>query len=108
MGQKGKKRASAGRKGSDHSAGARWTTNQQIAKRLETRTARVSKWRQRFGALRLVGLSDLARSGKPIKYDQNTEKRVLALLDEPAPKGYAQWNGRLLAEALPKVTKDQV
>jgi transposase len=80
-------------------------TNQQIAEKLETRTARVSKWRQRFGMLRLAGLSDSARSGKPIKYDQTT---VLALLDKAPPKGYAQWNGRLLAEALPEVSKDQV
>ena len=83
-------------------------SNEQIAKTLKTRTARVSKWRQRFGAKRLVGLGDAERSGKPAKYDQNTEKRVLGLLDEPPPKGYSQWNGRLLAEALPEISKDQV
>ena len=83
-------------------------TNQQIADALGTRTARVSKWRQRFGAKRLEGLSDAARSGKPAKYDTNTEKRVLALLDAPPPQGYSQWNGRRLAEALPEVSKDQV
>ena len=83
-------------------------TNQQIAEALSTRTARVSKWRQRFRAKRLEGLSDAARSGKPAKYDRTTEKRVLALLDEPAPKGYSQWNGRLLSEALSGVSKDQV
>jgi hypothetical protein len=66
------------------------------------------KSEQRFGALRLAGLSDSARSGEPIKYDQSTEKQVLALLDEPPPKGYAQSNGRLLAEVLPAVSKDQV
>lgn len=83
-------------------------TNEQIATNLKTRTARVSKWRQRFGVKRLAGLSDAERSGKPAKYNQNTEKRVLELLDEPPPKGYAQWNGRLLAEALPDVSKDHV
>lgn len=83
-------------------------SNEQIGKALKTRTARVSKWRQRFGARRLAGLGDAERSGKPAKYDQNTERRVLALLDEPPPKGYSQWNGRLLAEALPDVSKDQV
>jgi transposase len=83
-------------------------TNEQIAKALKTRTARVSKWRQRFGAKRLAGLGDAARSGKPAKYDQSTEKRVLRMLDEPPPKGYSQWNGRLLAEALPDLSKDQV
>jgi transposase len=83
-------------------------SNEQIAKLLKTRTARVSKWRQRFAAKRLAGLGDAERSGKPAKYTQSTEKRVLGLLDEPPPKGYSQWNGRLLAEALPDISKDQV
>lgn len=83
-------------------------TNEQIADLLSTRTARVSKWRQRFMTERLQGLGDAPRSGKPAKYGENTERRVLALLDEPPPKGYSQWNGRLLAEALPQVSKDQV
>jgi transposase len=83
-------------------------TNQQIAEALDTRTARVSKWRQRFRANRLAGLGDAERSGKPAKYDQSTEKRVLALLDQPPPKGYSQWNGRLLSQALSGVSKDQV
>src|SRR5947209_15820561 len=83
-------------------------TNQQIADALQTRTARVSKWRQRFSAMRLAGLGDAGRSGKPATYDLNTEKRVLALLDEAPPKGYAQWNGPRLAEALSDVSTDQV
>src|SRR5438067_2160381 len=83
-------------------------TNEQIARALKTRTARVSKWRQRFGRKRLAGLGDAERSGKPAKYDQITEKRVLGLLDEPPPKGYSQWNGRLLAEGLPEISKGQV
>ena len=83
-------------------------TNQQIAEQLQTRTARVSKSRQRFSQDRLTGLGDSARPGKPAKYNEAVEKRVLALLDEPAPKGYSQWNGRLLAEALSDVSKDQV
>jgi transposase len=83
-------------------------TNQQIAVQLHTRTARVSKWRQRFGAHRLAGLGDSARSGKPARYNQSTEKQVLALLDEPPPKGYSQWNGNRLAEALPGVSAHQI
>lgn len=83
-------------------------TVEQIAERLHTRTARVSKWRQRFVARRLNALSDAPRSGKPASYDQKAEKRVLALLDREPPAGYAQWNGRLLAEALGDVSDDQV
>jgi transposase len=83
-------------------------TNQQIAEKLDTRTARVSKWRQRFAAGRLLGLQDAARPGKPARYDQSTEKRILALLDEAPPKGYSQWNGSRLAEKLGDVSKSQV
>jgi transposase len=88
-------------------AGDGWT-NQEIADELDTRTARVSKWRQRFSAGRLAGLGDSARSGKPVIYGAETEKRVLGLLDQDPPEGYSQWNGNRLAEALPDVSKDQI
>ena len=83
-------------------------TVEKIAERLQTRPARVSKWRQRFAKDRLGALSDAPRSGKPPKYTGQTEKRVLALLDEPPPEGYSQWNGSLIAEALGEVSTDQV
>jgi transposase len=83
-------------------------TNQQIADQLHTRTARVSKWRQRFGAQRLLGLSDALRSGKPARYDKPTEKKVLALLDQSPPRGYSQWNGNRLAAALPDISRHQI
>jgi len=80
----------------------------EIARRLKTRLARVSKWRQRFGKHRRVGLQDAPRSGKPKIYDNQAEKRMLALLDSSPPEGYSQWNGRLLSEALKDVSDDQV
>jgi len=80
----------------------------EIARRLNTRLARVSKWRQRFSRHRLAGLEDAPRSGKPKTYDKIAEKRVLALLDTDPPDGYSQWNGRLLATALGDVSDDQV
>jgi len=72
----------------------------EIAGRLHTRLARVSKWRQRFVRDRLNALSDSARTGKPRQYGRETDRRVLTLLDQDPRRGYAQWNGRLLAEAL--------
>jgi transposase len=83
-------------------------TNAQIAERLDTRTARVSRWCGRFVKDRLAGLSDAARPGKPAHYDKTTERRVLCLLDEGPPKGYSQWNGNRLAEVLGDVSKAQV
>ncbi|MCW5979168.1 MAG: IS630 family transposase [Bryobacteraceae bacterium] len=53
-------------------------------------------------------MGDAARPGKPAQYDQTTEQRVLALLDERPPKGYSQWNGSRVAEQLGDVSKDQV
>jgi transposase len=83
-------------------------TVEKIAERLGTRPARVSKWRQRFMRERLNALSDAPRPGKPPKYTEKTEKRVLALLDQAPPKGYSQWNGSLLAQALGDVSTDHV
>ena len=51
----------------------------EIARRLRTRLARVSKWRNRFSRNRLTGLQDAPRPGKPNTYDEQTEKRMLAL-----------------------------
>ena len=80
----------------------------QIAKRLKTRWARVSKWRGRFALERVPGLIDAPRSGKPAKYYPATAKRVLEQLDQPPPEGYSQWNGPRLAEALGDVSVHQV
>jgi transposase len=82
-------------------------SNLEIAKAFSTRPARVCKWRRRFASERLAGLTDAIRSGKPATYDDNTEKKILAKLDEPPPEGFSQWNGRLLAEAL-GISKDHV
>jgi transposase len=83
-------------------------STREIARRLQTRAVRVSKWRQRFAQKRLAGLSDATRPGKPKVYDEATEKRILSLLDERPPSGYSQWNGRLLAKSLKDVSDDQV
>lgn len=83
-------------------------TNSEIARQLKTRAARVSKWRRRFVAQRLEGLKDADRKGRPAVYDQVTDKRVLARLDEPPPPGYGKWSGPLLAQALGDVSDDQV
>jgi hypothetical protein len=69
----------------------------EIAGRLKTRLARVSKWRQRFCPSRWAGGEDAARPGRPKTYDQKTEKRILGFDDAEPPDGDSRWNGRLLA-----------
>jgi transposase len=71
-----------------------------IAKLLRCRKASVSKWRRRFAAQGLAGLEDAPRPGKPPVYTAETERRILAMLDQSPPEGYARWNGPLLSKAL--------
>ena len=80
----------------------------EIAAMLKTRPARVSKWRRRFARLRLAGLEDAVRSGKPRRYGQASERRILAQLDQPPPRGHATWTGSLLAGALPQISDDEL
>lgn len=71
-----------------------------IAREMKTRAATVTKWRVRFARQGLDGLRDAPRPGQRRRYMPDDEKQVLQMLDKPVPSGYAQWNGRLLAEAL--------
>ena len=71
-----------------------------IARRLHTRPATVTKWRIRFARLGLDGLKDAPRPGQKRRYLPDDEQRVLGMLDQPPPSGFARWNGRLLAQAL--------
>jgi transposase len=76
-----------------------WGTR-DIARELDTTPTTVSLWRGRFARERLAGLEDLPRSGAPPVYGAETDKRIRAILDQPPPRGYARWNGPLIAEAL--------
>jgi transposase len=80
----------------------------EIAALLHVRPATVSKWRTRFAKARLAGLTDIPRPGRRRRYDQSTEQRILAKLDEAPPEGHTTWNGNLLAGSLGDVTTHQV
>jgi transposase len=71
-----------------------------IAKEVGVQPRIVSLWRHRYADHGLVGLKDKPRPGKEPFYTQETDKRILGLLDEPPPKGFARWTGPLLADAL--------
>jgi transposase len=81
---------------------------QEIAAALDQRPATVSKWRKRFAESGLAGLQDEPRPGRPCRYGQEDEKRILGLLDQDPPAGYADWSGPLLAKALGDVSADFV
>jgi transposase len=81
----------------------------EIARSLDVGAETVSKWRVRFSREGLAGLSDLPRSGRTKRYkEEEVRTRISQLLDKPPPKGYATWNGRLLAQALGDVSPHQV
>ena len=63
-------------------------------------TGTASKWRVRYAEQRLAGLDETGDRGAEPKYTATTDKRILALLDQPPPKGYVRWSGPLLAAAL--------
>src|SRR5262245_51388954 len=75
-------------------------STRSIARELGTMPRTVSCWRGRFARQGLAGLEDKARPGPKRKYGAESGRRILALLDEPPPKGYARWTGRLIAGAL--------
>lgn len=89
-------------------AAAEGQATQDIAAALELRPATVSTWRQRFAVSGLAGLQDQPRSGRPRQYQDEDEQRILHLLDQEPPPEAAEWNGRLLAEALGDVSADYV
>ena len=76
-----------------------WSTR-EIARELDTTPTTVSLWRGRFAREGFAGLEDLPRSGAPPIYGEATDKRIRAVLDQAPPKGFARWNGPLIAEAL--------
>jgi transposase len=71
-----------------------------IAREVGVMTGIVSIWRKRFAAAGIDGLKDKPRPGAKRIYTDATDKRILAKLDEPVPKGRARWNGKLVAKAL--------
>jgi transposase len=84
-----------------------WATR-SIARELHVMPRTVSDWRIRFAEQGLAGLVDKPRPGPSPKYDARTGRRILALLDQPPPKGHGRWTGGLLARALGDVHEQQV
>lgn len=82
--------------------------NEQIARKVGTRRKTVSKWRLRFAENGLSGLEDEPRPGAKKIYDADTQQRILALLDQPPPKGFGIWSGKLIAETLEDVSEHHV
>jgi transposase len=75
-------------------------TNQQVAEQLGIWPQTVGKWRRRFVAERLEGLSDEPRPGRPRTIaDTQVEQVLTKTLEEPPPGHDTHWSTRSMAKA---------
>src|SRR3954462_2413848 len=72
--------------------------NTEIAERLNIDHATVRKWRKRFGELRLDGLSDEPRPGRPRTISDAQVEEVIVRTLETAPKDATHWSTRSMAK----------
>ncbi len=75
-------------------------TNRHVARQLRVTTQTVCKWRARFVARRLEGLTDSPRSGAPRSISDALVEAVLTKTLHEQPTDAARWSSRQLASAL--------
>jgi transposase len=72
--------------------------NTEIAERLDIDHATVRKWRNRFGELRLDGLTDEPRPGRPRTISDAQVEEVIVRTLETEPKDATHWSTRSMAK----------
>ena len=83
-------------------------TTRAIAREVGCTIGTASKWRVRYAARRRAGLDERGRRGAVPRYDEATGDRILAVLKEAAPSGYARWTAPLIAARLGDVHEQYV
>ncbi len=79
---------------------AQGKTNKAVAAELGVWPQTVTKWRGRFVASRLEGLSDEPRPGRPRTIaDAQVEQVITKTLEEPPPNHDSHWSTRSMARA---------
>lgn len=73
-------------------------SNRSIAAELGVHPNTVGKWRKRFAAERLDGISDAPRSGRPRSVEDEQVEEVVRLTLEELPKGATRWSTREMAQ----------
>ena len=77
---------------------AEGATNKAVAAEFSVTPQMVGKWRARFVADRLAGLSDEDRPGRPRTIsDAQVEQVITATLEQPPPDGGTHWSSRMMA-----------
>ena len=74
--------------------------NGRVAGQLGVTRQTVGKWRNRFAADRLEGLSDEPRPGAPRKIGDDVVERVVTTTLEATPRGATHWSSRGMAKKL--------
>ena len=74
-------------------------TNNEVAERVGVHPATVGKWRRRFVAQRLDGLSDAPRPGAPRTITDADVERVIVTTLEETPTDATHWSTRSMAKA---------
>ena len=80
-------------------AAARGESNQAVAEHLRVTQQTVGKWRRRFLARRLAGLSDDPRPGAPPTITHAQVEWVVAKTLDATPRDATQWSTRSMAAA---------
>lgn len=80
-------------------AAAEGLTNQQIAVDLNCHPTTVGKWRTRFAEMRIDGLHDEPRPGKPRTISDADVERVIVKTLEETPRDATHWSTRSMASA---------
>jgi len=75
-------------------------TNVEVAEQVGVHPATVSKWRARFVARRLDGLSDDPRPGAPRTITDADVETVIVKTLEETPVGATHWSTRSMAKAV--------
>jgi len=79
-----------------------------VAREVGCTPGTASRWRVRYAEAGLVGLEDRPRKGKTPVYTGETDRRILAKLDDAPPAGYARWSAPLLSRALGDVSDQYI
>ena len=87
---------------------AEGVATREIGRIVGCTTGTASKWRVRYARARLAGLDETGHRGAAPKYGPAEQKRILAMLDQPPPDGYANWTAPLLSRALGDVHEQYI
>jgi transposase len=87
---------------------AKGRSTRSIARELNTMPRTVSLWRGRYAREGLAGLDERPRTGPKPKYGEEAGRRILAVLEQPPPTGFARWTAPLIARALKDVHEQYI